>query len=290
MAGIYKLKGRPSRNYDDLSAETKRSLNGFSPQMILKIAEKALMFWDKQRSLQAQYYKKVAIKNSSRVKELTSKLRSEQLKYQTETNNLTQEKIKYKNYAMKYKNGHGKLLKNYQKLQKDLSDKKRQFQVLNKKYSQSLKTKNSKAITNHSRNRNNSLPLVPENEHQSITTGTTCFDTHSTNSINPSINNHNNYHQTNTQSQYGLSQSHALSQSQQPQRHRNQQRNRQINHQRSFKRRLSPIQQQPNQQRKRQRTNSINSNLFDSHSNPHSNTDLNSVQKPVFFVFFSVVK
>eukprot|EP01083_Nonionella_stella_P097995 275485_1 len=135
-------------------------LMGFAPEIVVQIAQRAILFWDYQKSLQFHKSKSHIASNSKKLKELTQKHQSEQLKYQNDLNLTTQKMGKIKAAAIRYSNGFKKVQKNCKKLEADLIEKTRQFDNLKGKYNELLHSRKQRRRSRNSPGKMSSLNSI----------------------------------------------------------------------------------------------------------------------------------
>ena len=78
------------------------------------------------------------MKEWAKTAELENELNNQQLKHQNEKDRLNQELCELKTNAKNYKKSYHKLLNKHKKLQTDLRQRKRQFDILNSLYDKRL--------------------------------------------------------------------------------------------------------------------------------------------------------
>ena len=241
LNGVYLLRG-----FNPNQDEMESMLFGMSPSLISNIAAKAYQFWDQQKSFQVKVYKNQLRSKSLKIKELENKLKNQELKYQNKMNSMNKDLTKYRGAAKQWKAKYVKLLQNAKKLQKDLVEKKRQHNILNNKYSDILKKRNSKipSLPNSVRSRSRSphKPLkspsvaFTANSNHTMNTNTTTLPNQSYNHHRRSSGVHNI-----PKANYNVTQFHPFPQHQNQNQIQNQLQNQSQNRKRSRSRTVSNI-------------------------------------------------
>ena len=109
---MFQIQGNPFSNYNDLSSEKKYCLFGYSPQVILQIAMKAINFWDKQKVIKYNRARRFA----NEAKKIVQAQKQKLLTQQQQIKNAKKEIIHYKQTVLKYKSEYNKCKQAYIKM------------------------------------------------------------------------------------------------------------------------------------------------------------------------------